>query len=95
MPVQRLPSRATPKAIFQDGGEFATVSQSGNGADALVDQRGTGTGNKADVTQKGDVTATVLQLGGSNLASVNRLNNAFATANITQSGIGGVATINQ
>lgn len=42
-----------------------------------------------------DVTATVLQPGVGNIATVNQFNNAFAVANITQSGTGGNATINQ
>ena len=75
---------------------MASISQSGSNGTATVSQTGLGGGNVAYVTQSAsNVTATVLQPGASNLASVNQLNNAFATANITQSGIGGVATINQ
>lgn len=82
--------------VVQDGGELASVLQSGSNETATVDQTGLTGGNFAYVTQSAsDVTATVLQPGVGNIATVNQFNNAFAVANITQSGTGGNATINQ
>jgi hypothetical protein len=85
----------------------AFLSQSGNGNGMLVTQNATGGIVSASVVQSGDrnyagvnqtadnVRGSVLQSGDDNHASLSQLVNAGAVASITQSGNGGVATINQ